>query len=60
MLCEVFGGHSLCRTTVFEWQLRFEAGQVPAEDDECSGQLSISKTTENVEQIQELIHKDCR
>jgi hypothetical protein len=31
-----------------------------AEDDECSGQPSTSKTTENVEKIQELVRTDCR
>jgi hypothetical protein len=29
------------------------------EDDERSGQPSISITTENVEKIQEIIHEDC-
>jgi hypothetical protein len=33
---------------------------VSVEDDERSGQPSTSKTTENVEKIWELIHKDCR
>jgi hypothetical protein len=34
---------------------------VSVEDDERSGRPSTSKTTENVEKIQELIHKDrCR
>jgi hypothetical protein len=31
---------------------------VSLEDDECSGRPSTSKTTENVEKIWELIHKD--
>jgi hypothetical protein len=31
---------------------------VSVEDDERSGQPSTSKTTENVEKIQELFHKD--
>jgi hypothetical protein len=44
-----FGEHSLSPTAVFEWQSRFKASRVPAEDDECSGQPSTSKTTENVE-----------
>jgi hypothetical protein len=33
---------------------------VSVEDDKCSGQPSFSKTTEEVEKIRELIHKDCR
>jgi hypothetical protein len=32
---------------------------VSVEDDECSGRPSTSKMTENVENIWELIHKDC-
>jgi hypothetical protein len=36
------------------------AGRVSVEDDERSGQPSTSKTTENVEKIQELIHEDRR
>jgi hypothetical protein len=31
---------------------------VSVEGDECTGQPSTSRTTENVEKIQELIHKD--
>jgi hypothetical protein len=37
MLCEAFGEHSLSWAVVFEWYSRFKAGQVSAEDDECSG-----------------------
>jgi hypothetical protein len=33
---------------------------VSVEDDERSGRPSTSKTTENVEKIRELIHKDGR
>jgi hypothetical protein len=51
MICEAFGEHSLSQTTVFEWHSRFEAGRVSAEDDECSGQPSTGKMTENVEKI---------
>jgi hypothetical protein len=39
------------------WHSRFEAGLVSVEDDECSGRPSTSKTTENVEKIQELTHE---
>jgi hypothetical protein len=45
MLREVFGEHSLSRRAVFEWHLCFKAGRVSAEDDECSGRPSTSKTT---------------
>jgi hypothetical protein len=31
---------------------------VSVESDECSGRPSTSKTTENIEKIQELIHED--
>jgi hypothetical protein len=45
---------------VFEWHSCFKAGQVSVEDDECSGRLSTSKTTKNVEKIWELIHEEHR
>jgi hypothetical protein len=44
----------------FEWDSYFKAGQVSVEDDEHSGQPSTSKTTENIEKILELVHKDSR
>jgi hypothetical protein len=49
MLCEAF-----------EWHSHFKASQVSVEDDERSRHPSISKTTENVENISELIHEDCQ
>jgi hypothetical protein len=48
---------SLSRTAVFEWHSCFKTSQVSVEDDECSGQPSTSKTTENVEKIHELFKK---
>jgi hypothetical protein len=59
MLHEAFIEHSLSRTVVFERHSHFKANQVSVEDDKCSGQPSTSKMTENVEKIQEFIHKDC-
>jgi hypothetical protein len=55
MLREVFGEHSLSRTAVFEWHSRFKSGRVSVQDDERSWRPSTSKTTENVENIRELI-----
>jgi hypothetical protein len=55
MLHEAFAEHSLSRTMVFEWHLRLKA-----EDDKRSGRPSTSRTTENVEKIQELIWEDRR
>jgi hypothetical protein len=60
MLREAFGEHSLSWTAVFEWQSRFKAGRVSAENDKHSGRPSTSKTTENVEKIREFIHEDRR
>jgi hypothetical protein len=57
MLREDFGEHSLSRTVVFEWHSGFKTGWVSGEDDERSGWPSTRKTTENVEKIQELVHK---
>jgi hypothetical protein len=52
MLHEAFGEHSLSHTVVFEWHSRFKAGQVSVEDNECSGQPSTSRMTENVEKFE--------
>jgi hypothetical protein len=60
MLCKAFGEHSSSWTAVSEWHSCFKAGRVSAEDDKSSGRPSSSKTTENVEKIQELIHEDHR
>jgi hypothetical protein len=60
MLREAFGEHSLSRTAGIEWHSRFETGRVSVEDDESSEQPSTRKTTENVEEIRELIHEDRR
>jgi hypothetical protein len=51
LLCEAFGEHSLSRTAVFEWHLRFKAGGVSIEDGIRSGQPSTTKMTEHVEII---------
>jgi hypothetical protein len=58
MFRDVFEELSLSRTVVSERHSRFKANQVSVEDDKCSEQPSTSKTTENVEKIQELIHED--
>jgi hypothetical protein len=57
ILRKAFEEHSLSRTVVFEWHLRFKASWVSAEDNERSGWPSTSKT-ENMEKIQVLIHED--
>jgi hypothetical protein len=44
--------------SVLEWHSCFKADQVSVEDDKRSGRPSTSKTTEDVEKIRELIHKD--
>jgi hypothetical protein len=60
MLHEFFGEHSLSRTAVFESYSLFKAGRVSDEGNERSGRQSISKTTENIGKIRELIHEDRR
>jgi hypothetical protein len=58
---KAFVEHCLSQTAVFEWHSRFKACRVSVEEDECPGRPSTSKTTENVEKIQELVHEDhCR
>jgi hypothetical protein len=58
MLRQAFGEHSSSQRAVFEWHSRFKAGRVSVEDEESSGRPRTSKTTENVDKIQELIHED--
>jgi hypothetical protein len=58
MLREAFGEQSLSRTAIIDWNLRFKAGRVSAEDDKLSGRPSISTTTENVEKIRELVNEE--
>jgi hypothetical protein len=60
LLWDAFREHSLNWTAVFEWHSCFKVGQMSVEDDEHSGWPSVSKTTENVEKIRELIHEDHR
>jgi hypothetical protein len=60
MLREAFEEHSLRWTAGVEWHSRFKAGRGPVEDYERSGRPSTSKTTENVEQIRELIVENRR
>jgi hypothetical protein len=43
MFREVFGEHSLSRTSVSEWHSRFKGGRVSAEDDKDSGRPSTNK-----------------
>jgi hypothetical protein len=55
MLCEPLEENYLSWTVVFEWHSCFKACQVSVEDDKRSWRPSTSKTTENVENICELI-----
>jgi hypothetical protein len=55
---ESFAEHSLCRRAVFEWHSCFKAGRMSVEGYERPGRPSTSKTTENAENIRELIHED--
>jgi hypothetical protein len=49
---EAFGEHSLSLTGVFQWLSHFKAGRMSVEDDKRSGLPSTSKTTENVEKLE--------
>jgi hypothetical protein len=57
MLREASGEYSISQTAVFECHSCFKVGEASAEDDECSGRPSTSKTTENVEKIREIIEQ---
>jgi hypothetical protein len=55
ILREAFEERSLSQTVVLEWHSHFKDSRVSVEDNKCSRWPSTSKTTENVEKIQELV-----
>ncbi|KAJ8960882.1 hypothetical protein NQ318_020181 [Aromia moschata] len=58
MLKGMYGNECLSRIQVFEWFKRFKEGRETTEDDPRPGQLSKSKTDENIEKISKLIRED--
>ena len=50
----------MSRTCVFEWHKWFHEGRTDVEDDEHSRCLTISKSTNNIREIEKIVRKDCR
>ena len=50
----------MSRTRVFEWHKRFREGRTDVEDDERSRRPTISKTTNNVQEIEKIVREDRR
>ena len=57
---EVYGKECMSRTRVFEWHKRFREGRTDVEDDERSRRPTISKTTNNIREIEKIVREDCR
>ena len=57
---EVYGKECISRTRVFEWHKRFCKGRTDVEDDERSRRPTISKTTNNIREIEKIAREDRR
>ena len=57
---EVYDKECMSRTRVFEWHKRFREGRTDVEDDERSRRPTISKTTNNIREIEKIVREDCR
>ena len=55
---EVYGKECMSRTRVFEWHKRFREGRTDVEDDERSRRPTISKTTNNIRKIENIVRED--
>ena len=56
---EVYGKECMSRTRVFEWHKRFREGRTDVEDYEGSRCPTISKTTNNIREIEKIVREDC-
>ena len=57
---EVYGKECMSRTRVFEWHKRFREGRTDVEDDERSRRPAISKTTNSIRKIENIVREDRR
>ena len=55
---EVYGKECMSRTRVFEWHKRFREGRTDVEDDERTRRPTISKTTNNIREIEKIVRED--
>ena len=57
---EVYSKECMSRTRVFEWHKRFREGRTDVEDGERSRRPTISKTTNNIREIEKIVQADRR
>ena len=57
---EVYGKECMSKTRVFERHKRFREGRTDVEDDERSQRPTISKTTNNIREIEKIVGEDRR
>ena len=55
---EVYGKECTSITRVFEWHKRFREGRTDVDDDELSRRPTISKTTNNIREIEKIVRED--
>ena len=58
LLQNVYGANCMSCARVFEWHKRFKNGREEVEDDPKPGQSSTSKTADNIDRVNTLVHKD--
>ena len=57
---EGYSKDCMSRTRLFEWHKRFRQSQTDVEDDERSRRPTISKTTNNIREIEKIVREDRR
>ena len=57
---EVYGKECMSRTHVFKWHKRFRESRTDVEGDERSQRPTMSKTTNNIREIEKIVRDDRR
>ena len=60
MLQKAFSDLSMSQKNVYKWYKDFKEGREPVDDLEHPGRPSTSNDAQYVNQIKELVHKNCR
>ena len=60
MLQKAFGDLTMWQENVYKWYKDFKEGRERVDDLEHPGRPSTSTDKQNVNQIKELVHKNCR